>query len=78
MCFINVTYGPHYCILCSLDLAQQHLAFALLLYVHIVHVGLCICIVCNKLVLLLVLVLLLLYVFKRRVIVCETSLSPRH
>ena len=34
----SVTYGSHYCILCSFDLAQKHLAFALLLYGHIVHV----------------------------------------
>ena len=35
MCMVrrlSVTYGSHYCILCSFDLARQHLAFALLLF----------------------------------------------
>ena len=35
MCIVrrlSVTYGSHYCILCSVDLARQHLAFSFLLF----------------------------------------------
>ena len=35
MCIVrrpSVTYGSHYCILCSVDLARQHLAFAFVLF----------------------------------------------
>ena len=35
MCIVrrlSVTYGSHYCILCSFDLARQHFVFAFLLF----------------------------------------------
>ena len=41
MCIVRrhfVTYGPHCCTICSFYLTQQHLAFVLILYGHIVHV----------------------------------------
>ena len=41
MCIVRrhfVTYGPHSCTICSFYLTQQHLAFVLILYGHIVHV----------------------------------------
>ena len=41
MCFVRryfVTYGPHCCTICSFYLTQQHLAFVLIRYGHIVHV----------------------------------------
>ena len=57
----SVTYGSHNCIICSFYLAQQHHAFALLLYGHIVglHNFVYISIVWHKLLLLLLLLLLL-------------------
>ena len=41
MCIVRrhfVTYGPHCCTIYSFYLTQQHLAFVLILYGHIVHV----------------------------------------